>query len=174
MDTLEAKRNDGTIILKLLPSPTNPFAIANFLLSGLLIAAVATICYYFFPSYVKAISISLIPIALFVFNFKVNIWNIFGVETLVLTPQKLVSTLDYKHIYQRKTEEFKASPKDLKLISSKDGSKLNLNDEKLPEHTKNRFRLYFEKNNKKIYQSSKFITYNEVIKLQEVLVRKKS
>ncbi len=166
---MQINKFENRTILTLPPSPYSVYSIFNYILSIFLICSIVFVSNYFLPSIITATAAAFVPIALLIFNFKVNVWNIFGVETIVLYSKNITSTLDYKHIYQLKTTEYNTTKKDLKFISSKDGSKLTIDSPELPEHQKSKFRLYFEKKDKKIYHSSNFISYKDLLELKKHL-----
>lgn len=166
---MEIKKIDNKTIVKLLPSPTSAYSIFSYVLSLILLSVIIYICYAFFPSYITAFAVALIPVALLVFNLKVNIWSIFGEETLVLTKSKLSSSMDYQYIYNKKSAEFDKSKGEYMLLSSKDGSFHPILSKDLEEHKSNKFRIVLRENDKTIYQTSNILTYQQVQELQENL-----
>jgi hypothetical protein len=171
METISVKELEDRLIITLPPSPKSSYSIFFYLISILLIGLIVYICLSFFPKFILAFGVALIPIALLIFNFKINVWNVFGVETLVIHPKKLTSELNYRYIYKIKTTEFEKKKSKILLLSSKDGQKIALDDPSFNEHKKNRFRIVLENDSKKSYQSTNFITYDDVIKLKAFLIK---
>ena len=156
--------------MELPPSPTSSYTIFFYFISLILLSLISFIFIYFSPNFLKSFAIALLPMALFIFNFKINIWNTFGKETIVIDELKVASTLDYKYIYKMRTSEHYIGGGNLMFISSKDGSQSGLNDIVSEEHIKSKFRIVLIDDGKKIYQSSNFLSFNELKVLKENLI----
>lgn len=172
MGKMEVKELQNQVIITINPSPKSSYSIFFYIISILLLISIIYICAYFFPKFLLAFGVALIPIALLIFNFKINIWNIFGRETIVSYKDKITSTLEYKFIYQTKTKEYPKSKSTFYVLSSKDGSKLKFEDPNLNEHRNNKFRLIMENNKEKIFQSTNFIEFEDVKKLAHYFIKK--
>ncbi len=169
MHTLHIKSIKDKHIVELLPAPMSSFALFFYFISLLLLSSIVYIFLGFRPNIIKALAFAFIPIALFIFNLKVNIWNMFGKETLVIDYLKILSTLDYSYVFKKKTTEHLIGGGNLYVQSSKDGSKRKLSDSIPSDHSQSKFRLLLIDQGETIYQSSNFIDYNEVAQLRSSL-----
>lgn len=170
MSTFTVKKIKDKYMLELLPSPSSSYTLFFYFISFILLSIISYIFLYFAPNFIKSFAIALLPLALFVFNFKINIWNTFGKETIVIDQVKVVSTLDYKYIYKTRTTEHFLGGGEIRFISSKDGSESGLNDLISEDHKRSKFRIILKDDGKKIYQSSNFLNYEELKTLKETLI----
>jgi hypothetical protein len=173
MKSFTAKKINNKLVVELPPSPSSSYTIFFYFISVILLSLICYVLLYFHPNFVKAFAISFVPIALLIFNFKINVWNTFGNETIEIDKIKVSSTLDYKFIYKKRTTEYIIGGGVFYFISSKDGSKIEVNETVPVDHKKSKFKIILIDDGKKIYQSSNFLTYDELLDLKEKLVGSK-
>ena len=91
-------------------------------------------------------------------------------ETLVIDEVKINSTLNYKYIYKISAIEKYIGGGEIILQSSKDGSKIRLDEHLSEEHKKSKFRILLIDQGEKIFQSSNFLSFEDANYLKETLI----